>query len=141
DVALAFHPHRSLSVRGGSCCDISDSARGPPRPAQPPPEPQQNDRRPRSCRMDYGAAEPSVATLAPVSSLATAPQGAAPGDSRATQPARVRSRRATPDAVFGLGLGAGLSVVVFVATGGTNLAPNTWTQIVLLVLGAALAGL
>ena len=42
--------------------------------------------------------------------------------------------------MFGLGLGAGMCVIVFVATGGTDLAPNTWTQIALLVIGAALAG-
>src|SRR5689334_19025136 len=80
-----------------------------------------------------------VATLAPVSSLVSAPEGAAPGESRATQSARVGSRRASLYALFGLGLGAGLLVVVFVATGGADLGPNTWTQIALLVMGGALA--
>jgi len=91
--------------------------------------------------MDRAAAEPAVATLARVSSLVTARESAAPGDSRATQPTRASTRRVTPDALFALGLGAGLLVVVFVATGGTDLGPNTWTQIALLLIGAALAGL
>jgi hypothetical protein len=91
--------------------------------------------------MDRADEEPSIATLARVSSLVTAPQSAAPGDSRATQPARSRPSRATPDLIFGLGLGAALCIVVFVATGGTDLGPNTWTQIVLLLVGAALAAL
>ena len=91
--------------------------------------------------MDRAAAEPAVASLAPVSSLVTAPESAEPGDSRATQASREHTRRVTTDSLFALGLGAALLVVVFVATGGTDLGPNTWTQIALLVIGAALAGL
>ena len=91
--------------------------------------------------MERAPGAPPVATLARVSSLATAPESAAPGDPRATQSAPVRTRRVTPDLVFGLGLGAGLCAVVFVATGGSDLGPNTWTQIALLLIGAVLAGL
>ncbi len=91
--------------------------------------------------MKRAAADPTVASLARVSSLVTAPQSAAPGDSRATHPARVGTGRATPDMLFGLGLAAGLSLVVFVATGGTDLGPNTWTQVALLAIAAALAAL
>jgi hypothetical protein len=91
--------------------------------------------------MDRAAAEPAVASLARVSSLVTAPESAAPGDSRATQASRDHTRRVSPDSLFALGLGAGLLVVVFIATGGTDLGPNTWTQIALLAIGVALAGL
>ncbi len=91
--------------------------------------------------MDPAAGNPSVATLAPVSSVATAPEGAAPGESRATRSTRAQSTGANADLIFALGLGAALCVVVFVATGGTALGPNTWTQIVLVLIGAALAAL
>jgi hypothetical protein len=43
------------------------------------------------------------------------------------------------DAALGLALGAGLTAVAFVATGGLDLATNTWTEIVLVALGAAVA--
>lgn len=83
----------------------------------------------------------AVATLAPVSSLATAPQGAAPGDPRATHSQTARTRRGKADPALAVGLAAGLCVVVFAATGGTALAPNTWTQITLALIGAALGAL
>jgi len=84
---------------------------------------------------------PSVATLAAVSSIATAPEGAAPGESRATHPSRVRTLGANLDVAVGLGLAAALCAIVFLATGGTDtggtdLGPNTWVQIVLVLIGA-----
>jgi hypothetical protein len=42
------------------------------------------------------------------------------------------------DAVLGAGLAVALSVYVFVTTGGDELGPNTWAEIVLLVLGAGI---
>jgi O-antigen ligase len=81
----------------------------------------------------------TVATLAAVSSLATAPDRAAPGGPRAARNAAARVVRARPNEASALALAAGLVLIVFVTTGGTNLAPNTWTQIVLTLLGAAAA--
>ncbi len=87
----------------------------------------------------------SIDTLGAVSSLATAPEGAASGPVRAT--ARSRSGRPRPsvDAALGLSLAAGLVVLAFVTTGGLtpapgslDLGPNTWAEIALTVLGAGL---
>ncbi len=55
-----------------------------------------------------------------------------PGRSWAALPAPGR------DVALGLALAAGLCLATFVGGGGTSLAPNTWTQIVLVVVGAAL---
>jgi hypothetical protein len=43
------------------------------------------------------------------------------------------------DAALGVALAAGLVAVAFIATGGLDLATNTWTEIVLMVVGAAVA--
>jgi hypothetical protein len=54
-----------------------------------------------------------------------------------------RGRRfgATPDTALGALLAAGFAVIVFAATGGTDLAPNTWVQIALIAVatGSAVA--
>ncbi|MGB0092727.1 MAG: hypothetical protein WBP81_09365, partial [Solirubrobacteraceae bacterium] len=46
--------------------------------------------------------------------------------------------------MFGLALAAGLTVLAFITTGGTDLGtdglgPNTWAEIVLVLIGTALA--
>ena len=43
------------------------------------------------------------------------------------------------DVVLGVALAAGFGIVVFAATGGTELAPNTWVEIALIAIGAACA--
>ena len=43
------------------------------------------------------------------------------------------------DVVLGVALAAGFGVIVFAATGGTDLAPNTWVEIALTAIGAACA--
>jgi hypothetical protein len=83
--------------------------------------------------------DPTVARLAAVPSLATAPERAAPGGPRATRQASARLFRVGPNEAIGLALAAALVLVVFVTTGGSELAPNTWTEIVLTLIGAASA--
>ena len=80
-----------------------------------------------------------IATLGGVSSLATAPR---PAGSR-PDPTAVETRLRlgiTSDAVLGLVLAAALALLAFLTTGGTDLAPNTWVQIALTTIVAALAG-
>ncbi len=48
-------------------------------------------------------------------------------------------REVRADALLALCLAAGLAVLAFVTTGGEELAPNTWTQIALTLIGAGLA--
>ncbi len=43
------------------------------------------------------------------------------------------------DVVLGVALAAGFGVIVFAATGGTDLAPNTWVEIALTAIGAVCA--
>ncbi|MDQ6608001.1 MAG: O-antigen ligase family protein [Actinomycetota bacterium] len=79
-----------------------------------------------------------------MSSLVTAPRRAAPGRPRATQRARALTAQASVDLKLGAGLAAAFAAVAFVTTGGTDiggldLAPNTWTEIALLVVGLSLA--
>jgi hypothetical protein len=47
--------------------------------------------------------------------------------------------RLSVDAALGLGFGAALTLIAFVTTGGNALGPNTWTEIVLTILGAGVA--
>jgi hypothetical protein len=47
-------------------------------------------------------------------------------------------RRATPDVALGAVLAAGLGVVTFVTTGGTDLGANTWAEIALTIVGAGI---
>ncbi|HEY2768928.1 MAG TPA: O-antigen ligase family protein [Solirubrobacteraceae bacterium] len=67
-----------------------------------------------------------------MSSIATAP---APGAAPALL--QLGRLRVSLDAALGLGLALALAIITFVTTGGLALAPNTWTQIVLLLAGAA----
>jgi O-Antigen ligase len=65
--------------------------------------------------------------------------GAKPSPGRADARVRLGRHAVSADAVYGLGLAAGLAVIAFVTTGGDNLGPNTWTEIVLTIIGAGLA--
>jgi hypothetical protein len=47
-------------------------------------------------------------------------------------------RRLGPDLLLGAGLGAALSLFAFKTTGGVDLGPNTWAEIVLTLIGAGL---
>ena len=72
-----------------------------------------------------------------VSTLASAPTRATP------EPAGEASRSGAhrvgliADVVLGVALATGFGIVVFAATGGTELAPNTWVEIALIAIGAA----
>lgn len=74
-----------------------------------------------------------------VSTLASAPSRATPEPAEAASSSRARRAGLTADAVFGAALAAGFALIVFVATGGTDLAQNTWVEITLTVVGAACA--
>ena len=77
----------------------------------------------------------AVASLAAVSSVATA----ARGGSAPSQFARGVRLHLSPDVVVGVALAAVLALLAFVTTGGVNDGPNTWAEIVLTLVGAALA--
>ncbi|MGN6872942.1 MAG: O-antigen ligase family protein [Solirubrobacteraceae bacterium] len=70
-----------------------------------------------------------------MSSLATAPRRATTEPTGERPTTRIRGVGVTVDAAFAALLTVGFGLVVFVATGGTNLGPNTWVQIALLVIG------
>lgn len=74
-----------------------------------------------------------------VPSLRVAPPGGASAKGRAGGRATARLGTLSVDVVLGIGLAVGLAVIAFVTTGGENLGPNTWTEIVLTIIGAALA--
>ncbi len=74
-----------------------------------------------------------------VSTLATAPSRATPEPAEAAPWSRARRVGLTADAVLGTALAAGFALIAFVATGGTDLAQNTWVEIALTALGAACA--
>ncbi len=74
-----------------------------------------------------------------VSSLRLAPPGGAPANGRTDNRPAVWHGALSLDLALGLSLAAGLAVVAFVTTGGEDLGPNTWTEIVLTIIGAALA--
>ncbi len=88
---------------------------------------------------DQSAPHSRVATLAAVSTLATAPRRAASGAARTS--AWTRARRLLPgtDVIAGLGFAGCLAMIAFLTTGGVDLAPNTWVEIVLTAIAAALA--
>lgn len=77
--------------------------------------------------------EPPLASPA-VSSIATSPAPPA-----APALLRLGRLRISLDAALGLGFATALAAITFVTTGGLDLAPNTWTQILLLLAGAAVA--
>ncbi|HET6870755.1 MAG TPA: O-antigen ligase family protein [Solirubrobacteraceae bacterium] len=72
-----------------------------------------------------------------MSSTATARDSATLTSTGATLAARARGFGVTVDAALAALLTVGFGLVVFVATGGTDLGPNTWVQIALLVIGVA----
>jgi hypothetical protein len=78
-----------------------------------------------------------VGTLGRVSSLATAPRRATTEPTGEAPTTRIRGVGVTIDAVLATLLTVGFGLVVFLATGGTSLGPNTWVQIALLVIGVA----
>jgi hypothetical protein len=80
-----------------------------------------------------------VGTLGRVSSLATAPRRATTEPTGETPTTRIRGVGVTVDAAIAGLLTVGFGLVVFVATGGTDLGPNTWVQIALLVIGVGCA--
>jgi hypothetical protein len=80
-----------------------------------------------------------VGTLGRVSSLATAPRRATTEPTGETPATRIRGVGVSLDAALAALLTAGFGLVVFVATGGTDLSANTWVQIGLLVIGVGCA--
>ena len=92
--------------------------------------------------MPPGAASPSRPVRCysrRVSSLATAPPRATPEPAGAAPWSRARRVGLITDVVLGVALATGFGVIVFAATGGTDLAPNTWVEIALTAIGAACA--
>jgi O-Antigen ligase len=79
-----------------------------------------------------------VASLPAVSSVA-APEGAAAGPLPAASLTRSFPLRWSGDALLGTGLGVLLALLAFVTTGGVDLGPNTWTEILLVLIAAGLA--
>jgi hypothetical protein len=74
-----------------------------------------------------------------VSSVATAPRRATTEPAETTPVTRIRGLGITVDAALAGLLTVAFGLVVFVATGGTDLGPNTWVQIGLLVVGVGCA--
>ncbi len=74
-----------------------------------------------------------------VSSLRTAAPGRAHGRDWTDDRDALWRHALTADVALGFALAAGLSAIAFVATGGDALGPNTWTEIVLTIIGAGLA--
>jgi hypothetical protein len=67
-----------------------------------------------------------------MSSLVTAPE---PRPANAPSPPR---HSANPDLALGAAITLGLGAIPFVTTGGTELGPNTWAEIVVIIVGAGL---
>jgi len=74
-----------------------------------------------------------------VSTLATAPARATPEPAGAAPRSGARRVGLISDLVLGVALATGFCVIVFAATGGTDLGPTTWVEIVLTAIGAACA--
>jgi hypothetical protein len=74
-----------------------------------------------------------------VSTLATAPSRATPEPAGAAPRSGARRVGLITDLVLGVALATGFCVIVFAATGGTDLGPTTWVEIVLTAIGAACA--
>ncbi len=72
-----------------------------------------------------------------VSTLATAPTRGTPEPAGEVASSGARRVGLIADVVLGIALATGFGVVVFAATGGTDLAPNTWVEIALIAIGAA----
>ena len=74
-----------------------------------------------------------------MSSLATAPASTGRAPSQTTGSIRLGRIRVSTDSAVALCLALGLIVVTFVASGGVELAPNTWIEIALALVGTAAA--
>ncbi len=74
-----------------------------------------------------------------MSSIASAPERAAPGPDDANAPGHGRWPGITINAAIGCGLAAAFALVVFLTTGGTDLGPNTTVEIGLVAAAAVLA--
>ncbi len=74
-----------------------------------------------------------------MSSVVTAPGGASSQSRPTTRLARLRPRPLSIDFFVGATVALALVLISFLATGGTDLAPNTWVQVALVVIGAAAA--
>ena len=74
-----------------------------------------------------------------VSTLASARTRATPEPAGAASRSGARRAGSIADVVLGVALATGFGIVVFAATGGTELAPNTWVEIALIAIGAACA--
>jgi len=72
-----------------------------------------------------------------VSTLATAPTRGTPEPAGEVPSSGARRLGLTADVVVGVALATGFGLIVFAATGGTELAPNAWVQIALIAIGAA----
>ncbi len=75
----------------------------------------------------------------PVSSLATARTRAKPEPAGAAPESRASRAGLIADLVLGVALATGFGVIVFAATGGSDLTPNTWVEIGLTAIGAGCA--
>ena len=71
-----------------------------------------------------------------MSSVVTAPGGASSRSRPTTQLARLRPDSLTVDFFVGAGIALALTLIAFLATGGTDLATNTWVEVALVVSGA-----
>jgi len=74
-----------------------------------------------------------------VSSVATAPGGASSRPGQAARPTLAERRRPGSDVLIGAIGAAALCLVAFLASGGVDLAPNTWVQVGLIVVAAGAA--
>jgi hypothetical protein len=74
-----------------------------------------------------------------VSSLATAAEATDRASTQAQAPERRRWLAASGNVFIGAGVAAGLLLLAFLTSGGTDLASNTWAQIGLIASGAAIA--
>ena len=71
-----------------------------------------------------------------VSTLATAPTRGTPEPAGEVPSSGARRLGLTADLVVAVALATGFGLIVFAATGGTELAPNTWVEIALIAIGA-----
>ncbi|HUA71198.1 MAG TPA: O-antigen ligase family protein [Solirubrobacteraceae bacterium] len=74
-----------------------------------------------------------------MSTLASAPPGATHEPAGAASWSGARRVGLIADVVLGVALATGFGVIVFTATGGTDLAPNTWVEVALAAIGAVCA--
>ena len=82
----------------------------------------------------------AVASLGAVSSLLTARGRVVSGPHPTTASVGAGRPRGGIDVALGVGLGAGLVLLAFVTNAGGDLAPTTWAEIALTLLGAGICG-